>query len=225
MIISSMMRSPSGRLLCLAGLLACCDAAAQAQQLSADLVSTRNGAATSVGKLRVLNDKVRIETPDFPDGFFVSDGSSHVSYFARPNSRIFMDARQSSWLTQMFVPVDPDDPCRQWSSMATAAGAGDQNGKWRCERAGQQMIDGRNVVRYRIVLSADREMLGWIDQDLKFPLKIQREDGTTAVVENILEVPQPAPLFEIPAGFRKFDPAALLKRIKQSDVWVEGPMP
>jgi len=29
------------------------------------------------------------------------------------------------------------------------------------------MIDGRNVVRYRIILPADREMLGWIDPDLK----------------------------------------------------------
>jgi hypothetical protein len=62
-----------------------------------------------------------------------------------------------------------------------------------------------------------------IDPSLKFPLKIQRQDGTAALVENILEEPQPAPLFEIPAGFRKFSPEALIKRIKQSDVWVEEP--
>ena len=220
-----MMRSPSWGLFCVAGFLACCNAAAQAQQFSADLASSRRGAATSVGKLRVFNDKVRIEAPDFPDGFFVSDGSNHVSHFARPNARIFMDARQSSWLVGMFVPVDPDDPCRQWRSMAEVAGAEDQNGQWRCERVGQEVIGGRDVVRYRIMVSVGREMLGWIDPALKFPLKIQREDGATAIVENILEQPQPAALFEIPANFRKFNPEALIKRIKQSDVWVEAPSP
>jgi hypothetical protein len=221
MVTGSMMGSLSLGLLCLAGFLACSDAPAQAQQFSADLVSTHDG-VVSVGKLRVLNGKVRIETPDFADGFFVSDGASRVSYFARPNAQIFMDARQSSWLVQMFVPVDPDDPCRQWAVMAGIAGADDQNGKWQCERTGQEMIDGRNAIRYRIISPAGREMLGWIDPDLKFPLKIQREDGTTANVENILQGPQATPLFEIPAGFRKFSPEALIQRIKQSDVWVEA---
>jgi hypothetical protein len=218
------MRSRSWSRLCLAGFFACCNAAAQAQQFSADLISTRNGAAPSVGKLYALNDKVRIETPEFPDGFFVSDGLNRVSHFARPSVRVFMDARQSSWLARMFVPVDPDDPCPQWRSMAGVAGSQDQNGEWRCERTGLEMIDGRNVVRYRIILSTDREMLGWINPDLKFPLKIQREDGATAVVANIREQPQPALLFEIPASFRKFDPETLIKRIKQSDVWVEEPI-
>jgi hypothetical protein len=46
-------------------------------------------------------------------------------------------------------------------------------------------------------------------------------DGTTIAVENIHEEPQPAHLFEIPPGFHKFDPQALIKRIKQSDVWVD----
>jgi hypothetical protein len=223
MAIGAVTGSPSWSSLCLAGFLACSGAAARAQQFSADLVSTRNGAAISVGKLRTLNNKVRIETAEFPDGFFVSDGSTRVSWFARPHARIFMDARQSSWMVQMFVPVDPNDPCQQWRSMARVAGTADQDNQWRCEHAGQETLDGRSVARFRIILSADQEMLGWIDPELKFPLKIRREDGTTAVVENILEAPQPAPLFEIPAGFSKFDPETLIKRIKQSDVWVEGP--
>jgi hypothetical protein len=32
-------------------------------------------------------------------------------------------------------------------------------------------------------------------------------------------------LFEVPSGLRKFDPEALIKRIKQSDVWVDTPPP
>ena len=41
--------------------------------------------------------------------------------------------------------------------------------------------------------------------------------------EHIRDEPQPAQTFEIPAGMRKFDPEALIQRIKQSDVWVAQP--
>jgi hypothetical protein len=69
--------------------------------------------------------------------------------------------------------------------------------------------------------SPGRDILGGIDPNLKFPLRIRMQDGTTITVENIHEEPQPEHLFEIPPGFRKFDPQALIKRIKQSDVWVD----
>jgi hypothetical protein len=49
------------------------------------------------------------------------------------------------------------------------------------------------------------------------------QDGTSITAEDIHEEPQPAHLFEIPSGLRKFDPEALIKRIKQSDVWVDTP--
>ena len=48
------------------------------------------------------------------------------------------------------------------------------------------------------------------------------EDGSTITAENVRDEPQPAQLFEIPPGFRKFDPLNLIQRIKQSDVWVAG---
>jgi hypothetical protein len=224
MVIRPMKNAAPWRILRLVALLACCAAPAWAQQFSADLVSAGNGAAASVGKLRVLDDKVRIETSDFPGGFFISDSSKRVSYFVRPDARVFMEVRQSNWLVSMFVPVDTSsDPCRQWRSMGGVASA--ENGEWGCEQSGQEMIGGRHVVRYRIGSSADREMVGWVDPGLKFPLKIQWKDGATANIENVLEEPQPAQLFEIPAGFRKFDPEALIKRIKQSDVWVQEPQP
>ena len=40
------------------------------------------------------------------------------------------------------------------------------------------------------------------------------------MAENVGDQPQPARLFEVPQGFRKFDPEALIRQIKQSDVWV-----
>jgi hypothetical protein len=214
-------------LLGLIGALGCGCAPAQAQQFSADLVRTelQGGLAASIGRLRVFDDKVRIEMPDFPDGFFLIDGVSRAAYFARPGERVFMDARQSSRLTHLFVPVDVGDPCLQWQAMAKLAGATDRNDIWRCERIGEESVGGRGVVVYRAISYPGRELLGWIDPNLKFPLRIRMQEGTSITVENIHEGSQPAHLFEIPSGFRKFDPEALIKRIKQSDVWVDEPPP
>jgi hypothetical protein len=200
-------------------------APAYAQQFSADLVTTHIDGTAVVSHLRVFNNKVRIETPEFPDGFFLIDGVSRAAYFARPDKGVFMDARQSSRLTRLFVPVDLGDPCLQWQEMAMLAGVADPSIPWRCERVGDELLKGRGVVVYRAVSSPGRDILGWIDPSLRFPLRIRMQDGTSITAEDIHEEPQPAHLFEIPSGLRKFDPETLIKRIKQSDVWVDTPPP
>jgi hypothetical protein len=105
--------------------------------------------------------------------------------------------------------------------MAKLAAAADQ-GDWRCERTGEATIGGRSAVAYRAVSASGGVLLGWIDAAYKFPLQIRTEDGVTITAGNVRDEPQPAILFEIPAGFRKFDPRVLIQQIKQSDVWVAG---
>jgi hypothetical protein len=51
----------------------------------------------------VLNKNVRIETSD-------ALGDADAAYFVEPAQRIFMNAKQSGPLTQVFVAVDPNDP-------------------------------------------------------------------------------------------------------------------
>lgn len=208
-------------LLALAGSVFGGSISVHAQQFSADLVVIHDGAAAEpAGRLRVLGDKVRLETPQFADGFFLIDAARPAAYFVRTGARTFMEARQSSPLTRLFVTVDPDDPCRQWQVMAHLTGLADRD--YRCERTGEETINGRVTVAYRALSPAGKPLLGWIDRERRFPLRVTTEDGTVISAENIRDEPQPAPLFEIPAGFGKFDPLALIERIKHSDVWVEG---
>lgn len=197
-----------------------CSVAAEAQQFSANIVVQRNGATTPAGRLRVLDGKVRIETPEVADGFFLVDTAKPSAYFVRPAGRIYMDARQSSQLTRLLVPVDPDEPCRQWQTMAHLAGLTGQ-GDWRCERAGEEEIDGHQVSVFHAV-SGSAQISGWIDRARKFPLRIKTEDGSIISLEQVKDEPQSASLFEPPSNFRKFSPEALIERIKQSDVWVAG---
>jgi hypothetical protein len=215
---------PSNRpwlsVLALAAFLFCGCGAAPAQQFSADLAIARDGgAAAPAGKVHVFSEKVRIETPEFAGGFFLIDGAKPAAFFVRPAAGIFMDARQSSRLTRILVQVDPGDPCRQWQAMASVAGVADQ-GDWRCERVGEETIEGHRAIAYRAVSASGQEIFGWIDPVHKFPLRIKTEDGAVITAQNVRDEPQPAQWFEIPPGLRKFDPQALIHQIKQSDVWV-----
>ncbi|MFH0302861.1 hypothetical protein AAFX91_38015 [Bradyrhizobium sp. 31Argb] len=192
---------------------------ASAQQFSADLVTRQGEKVVRVGSLRVSESKVRIETTDFADGFFLVDGAKPAATFVRPHAKVFMDAMQSSPLTQMFVPVDPDEPCRQWRAMASLAAPVDPD-RWHCGRDGEGTVGDRKADIYRIVAASGGGFVGWVDRERKFPVQIETVDGTMIAVENIRDEPQPAQSFEIPPGARKFDPRALIDRIRQSDVWV-----
>ena len=196
----------------------------QAQQFSAELMRTQDGSTASAGQLHVSGDKVRIESPDFSDGFFLIDGAKPVAYFMRPAAGLFMDARQSTALTRRFVPVDPDNPCRQWQATATIAGL-EKQGDWHCEPVGVEAIDGRETLAYRATPGAGHAFTGWIDRIRKFPVRIRTDDGAVVTAASIRDEQQAANLFELPKGARKFDPQALIDQIKQSDVWVAEPKP
>lgn len=198
---------------------------AQAQEFSADLVSINAAGQPDEhsGRIFVRDRQARIETPDIPGGFFLVDGDHETAYFVRPGQRVFMDAKQSSRLTQLLVPVDPRDPCRQWQAMAAIAGATDGGGQWQCDRIGEESLEGRATIKYRAISPQGQRGEGWIDPELNFLIRLQAEDGTAVDLENIRPGQQPASLFQLPADYRKFDPQRLIERIKQSDVWVEPP--
>ena len=209
--------------LALAALLASSAVAAQAQQFSADIVTRHDDVSTRTGRLSVLDGRVRIDTVDHPDGFFLVDTAKPSAYFVRSGARLYMEARQSSRLTRLFAPVDPDAPCRQWQVMAHLAGVAGE-GEWRCERIGIETIEGHSTVAFRAMPETGEGLVGWIDRERKFPLRIKTGDGTLITLEQIKDEPQPASSFELPAGYGKFSPEALIERIKQSDVWVARPV-
>ena len=177
------------------------------------------GAAAPAGKVHVSSDKVRIETPEFADGFFLIDGAKPAAFFVRPAAGIFMDARQSSRLTRILVQVDPGDPCRQWQAMASVAGVADQ-ADWRCERVGEETIDGHGAIVYRAVSASGPGTLRLDRPGAQISAADQDRGRGGDYRQNVRDEPQPTQLFEIPPGLRKFDPQALIQQIKQSDVWV-----
>jgi len=198
--------------------------AAPAAQFSAQLSRRDADGRISTGRVMVDGDDVRVETPELPDGFFIVRGGEKAAYFVRPRRREFMEARQSSPLTEILVPVDPQAPCRQWQAMAEISRSADGGAQWRCDRVGTDTLDGRATIRYGITSPRDRRYSAWIDPQLKFVVRLEADDGTMVDVADVREAAPPAGAFEIPVGFHKFDPLQLIERIKQSDVWV-APQP
>jgi HPt (histidine-containing phosphotransfer) domain-containing protein len=197
--------------------------AVHASEFSADIVS-RDAAGTVIGaaaKLYVRNHMVRIETAEASGGFLLINGDAGTAQFVRPAQQLFMEAKQSSRLTQMFVPIDTKEPCQHWQAAARNAGVASAAGEWRCERMEDAIIDGRRAVQFRVSSPESPSSRRWIDADLQFPVKLLAPDGTTIALEHILVEAQPANRFAIPPGFRSFDPRALIERIKHSDAWVD----
>ena len=183
----------------LLGLAAAGRAQTPPQQFAADIVR-RDSAGAVVGaaaKLYVSDLRTRIEAPEASGGYFITDAKAGTALSVRSAQHVFMDAKQSTPLTRIFVRVDPLDPCRQWQAAALVAGMPDA-ANWRCD---------------------ELKAAATIDPELGFPVQWHSPDGGTFVLENIRIEAQPADLFVVPAGFRKLDPRALVERIKRSDVW------
>ena len=196
-------------------------AAASAQQFSAKLSRRDADGRITEGRLSVAGDKVRIEAPDLPTGFFIVRGDAKAAYLVQPDRRVFMDARQSSVLTEILAPVEADAPCRQWQAMAEISGSADGGAAWRCDRIGAETRDSRTTVRYGMTSPRGKHYSGWIDSQLRFVVRIEADDGTTTELVDVREAPQPDSAFEIPAGLHKFDPLRLIEVMKHSDVWVD----
>jgi hypothetical protein len=198
---------------------------AAALEFSADIVS-RGSAGLAMGpsaRLFVASGKVRIDTPTAAAGYFLVDGEKRSALFVCPAQRVFMDAKQSTLLTQIFIRVDPKNPCPQWQAAAKNAGAPSTNDRWRCERNQASTVEEQGAIGYRVVSADQKESQLWIDADLGFPVKLLETDGTTITLEHIRVEQQPANLFALPPDYRKSDPQALIDRIRHSDVWADTP--
>jgi hypothetical protein len=220
----SILRSIATSLSCL---LACATAAPAAPPVapafSAEIVG-RSNAGTVLGpgaKLYVSAAKVRIETPQAADGYFLIDAAAAL--FVRPAQKVYMDARQSSPLTQIFIAVDPADPCQAWQAAAESAAVRGAAGAWHCERIPRSADEPPDLIGYRVVTLDHASSERWVDSHLAFPVRVQAADGSTLTLEHVRPGVQPTELFALPPGYQHFDPQALIERIKHSDVWAAPP--
>jgi hypothetical protein len=200
--------------------VAAADETAHGPSFSADIVSRAPGeAAAKIGRIYVSNgSKVRIEALAAPSGYFLIENAAAI--YVSAAQRIFMDAKQSTPLTQVFVPVSPENPCHAWLTAATFAGGSQP--AWECQRVQAPAEADRGKREFQVIVGERNWSHRRVDSALKFPVRLLDADGKTIALEHVRIEAQLDHLFALPQGYRKWEPDEIVERIKHSDVWV-GP--
>jgi hypothetical protein len=185
-------------------LLAGVSALAQAE-FSAEMYDLQKGEA-SQAKMYFGKDKIRFEaTKKDPRG-----GGSVIINMSTQTTTVLMDAQhmymempqqmagqRNSYTGNFFRTGDVDAACSDWLQQARDKGS-------TCKRIGSDTVNGRSCVKYEATNQNGETTNFWIDPKLRFPVKAQGKNVSWEL-RNIQEGSQPASLFEVPAGYSKFD--------------------
>jgi len=199
------------RITCLVTLLLGATVALAQTEFSAEVVNTDKSETTSQAKMYFAKDKIRIEpTKKDPRG-----GGSVIMNMATQTTTVLMDqqhmymevpaqtANQRSGYN-FFRTGDVENACSDWLQMA-------QNKGGTCHKVGSETVNGRSTVKYEGTNAKGEPGTVWLDPKLRFPVKWQGKNGG-GELRNIQEGSQPANLFEVPAGYQKFDMGNMMQR-------------
>jgi hypothetical protein len=181
-------------------------AAALAQdQFSADMFNSKNGSpAVLNGKFYMTANKVRIDTqqPGHPQAIIILDMATRTNIVLIPERRMYIEQPETASFQRQaydfFRPSDVNNACVDWQQLPGAHGA--------CRKIGNEVVNGRNTVKYEGTKGTETGYV-WFDPALRFPIKWQGNNGS-GELRNIAVAPQPASLFEVPAGYQKLNAPA-----------------
>ena len=181
-----------------------------AQEFSADMVTLQAEGGSHAGKIYVGKDKLRFEpVGQGPMGntVTIADLARQIHYTLIPQRHVYVES-QSHGLLPYWRPSDVNNACPEWERLASQLNA--QSKPSSCRRVGNELLQGRSTVKYASKSADGSTDYAWLDSRLHYLVKLQgRESGME--LRNIREGPQPASLFQIPAGYQKMEPHAARK--------------
>ena len=207
----------------------------EAQQFSATLVNTENSPPTTA-QLYVGQTKIRIQniTKGKADGAAIFDVANNSMTFVSDKDHMYIGGGGSSSLVntavsrmggaslwRVFRPANASDPCTTWNSVVQSyAQLYDKRTppSFSCTSDGSDKVDGRPAQKWAVT-SVDNGTTKrgevWIDDELHVVTR-SKDQGEKGGMElrDIHEGSQPESLFTIPAGYRPFDPTAMMAKLK-----------
>lgn len=112
-------------------------------------------------------------------------------------------------MTHYWRVQDVNDACPEWKKTAEQAGTYKNWGG--CTKIGSDSLNGRSTVKYEGVSNQGEKSHIWVDTKLRCIVKTDEASGGFEL-RNIHEASQPASLFEVPAGYTKFDMGGMMKQ-------------
>jgi hypothetical protein len=185
-------------------LFAAITALAQAE-FSAELYDLQKG-ETSQAKMYFGKDRIRFEPTQQNargGGAFIVNLSTQTSIVLMDQQHMYMElpqqaaAQRNPYAFSFTAIGDIDAAC------SDLVGRNPTNGAT-CHKVGSDTVNGRSAVKYESTDSNGNSSTFWIDPKLRFPIKVQGRKNNWEL-RNIQEGAQSASLFEVPAGYKKFD--------------------
>jgi hypothetical protein len=190
---------------------------AMGQEFSADVVNLKQS-NDRMNKVYAGKDKLRIELrsgasdPQLGAMALIVDEAQNRAIAIMTDRHMYMEAPQMMTkpvTLHLWRVADVNDACPQWKKVVEQA---QTNSKWgSCTKVGSDTVNGRSAVKYQAISSDGKTGYAWVDTQLHCVVKT--EDSTSGIeLRNIQEGSQPSSLFEVPAGFTKFDMGSMMQR-------------
>jgi hypothetical protein len=187
-----------------------------AQEFSAEVVNTKPANNGRLSKVYAGKDRVRFEIANVNAAMGASalifDEARHSYTVVMADRHMYMDAPLTMVkpiLTNYWRVQDVNDACPAWKKTSEEAG-NDRN--WgSCTKIGSDTLNGRNTVKYEGVSKKGEKMHVWVDTKLNVVVKTDEGSGGFEL-RNIQEGSQPSSLFEVPAGYTKFDMGGAMRQ-------------
>lgn len=202
------------RFMCIVALSVASSFAIAQTEFSADVVTTKQSGSSVELKLYLAKDKMRIESMDKAresQGVGILNFSTQTVIVLMKQQQKYMEmpAAQSPGQRLMydfFRTGDVENACADWQKIVRNQGG-------TCHKVGHETVNGRNTVKYEGTNSKGDSGYFWIDPQLRFPVKWQdNKDNSGGELRNIQEGTQPASLFQVPAGYTKFDMGGMMQQ-------------
>jgi hypothetical protein len=179
-------------------------------EFSAEVVESQKGDAPQA-KIYFGKDKMRFESAKKDPrggGAMIINLATQTSTVLMEQQRMYMEmpAQMASQRNNynFFRTGDVENACSDWLAQARNKGG-------TCHKVGNETLNGRSTVKYEGTNARGESGAVWLDPKLRFPVKWQDKNGG-GELRNIQEGSQPASLFEIPAGYTKFDMGSMMQR-------------
>ncbi len=179
-------------------------------EFSADIFNNTKG--ESQAKIYFGKDKIRFEPKnERGGGAAIVDLKTQTSTILMDQQHMYMEmppqmaAQRNPY--RFFLSGDVDSACSDWLAQSWNKGG-------TCRKVGNETVNGRSTVKYEGTNAKGESGTMWLDHKLRFPVKWEGKNGG-GELRNIQEGSQPASLFEIPAGYTKFDMGSMMKQQQQ----------
>jgi len=177
------------------------------QPFSADMTTVHPNGPKLTGKLYFSPPRIRMDMtstgeqhgPFSGNMSMIVDSTAQTTYMLMPQAKMYMEFHAnnaSSMNTGMrnLQNLTQRGTCPEGTT---------------CKKAGAEVVNGRSCDKYENTDKSGRSSTVWIDQKLHFPIRVQDADGATTDFTNVKEGAQDPSLFQLPAGYRQFDPRAV----------------